>query len=149
MKRRGGGDQLTGGTKDVNPQTFVTATVVNAVANNFAQLGVPLPIPRLPTKAGRNLVMEFLDIDFTLSSFTLALGAINEVFIALNTKSNFVRANGAAGITAALQDPSLIAGYRMVISTAGGALKTDNLGTGNIHCCGCLGFHQYISRQKN
>lgn len=149
MKRRSGGDQLTGGTRDVNPQTFVTASVVNTAANNFAQIGVPLPIPRLPTKAGRNLVMEFLDIEFTLSSFTLALGAINEVFIALNTKSNFVRANGAAGITAALQDPSLIAGYRMVFSTAGGALKTANLPTGNFYCCCCFGFHQHLSRQKN
>lgn len=63
MKRgRPAKDQLTGGSGDVNPQTITfTATQSGNDANTVQHL--QLPIPRLPTAVGRNLVIELLSVD--------------------------------------------------------------------------------------
>ena len=56
-------DALTGGSKDVNPQEFViTGTQTAPDAPTVIQQ--PLPIPRLPTKEGYNLVIEVLWVQF-------------------------------------------------------------------------------------
>lgn len=115
MKR--GGDQLTGGSKDVNPQVLVTATVTSTVADNFAQIGVPLPIPRLPTKSGKNLVMEFLYVDFAFTTLAIHVSAFDQYYLDIGTRSNFVRSNGLTGIIQGMQDPTTIAYYRFAIIT--------------------------------
>jgi hypothetical protein len=64
-----GKDQLTGGTKDVNPQYFYipfTVPVAPAVGSLTisAPVSTPLPIPRFAEKGGRSIVMEILTVEF-------------------------------------------------------------------------------------
>lgn len=61
--KRGRGDQLTGGSGDVNPQTFVIHGLQTA-ADTTTIIQQPLPIPRLPTRPGKNLVIELLALDY-------------------------------------------------------------------------------------
>lgn len=56
-------DQLTGGTNDVNPQ-ILTISPVQTAADTTTIVQQPLPIPRYPTGRDKNLVMEFLAIDY-------------------------------------------------------------------------------------
>lgn len=79
MKRQA--DVLTGGSGDVNPQEF-SITISQSPADATATVVQPLPIPRLPTSPGRNLVIEILEVEMwhinpiltvTSSSFLLTL----------------------------------------------------------------------------
>lgn len=65
MKRARGKDQLTGGTGDVNPQSITVPVIVQTAADATTIVRVPLPIPRLPTRPGYNLVVELLDVEFS------------------------------------------------------------------------------------
>lgn len=66
MSKRGRGDQLTGGSGDVNPQEMVSplldASVGTQVTSNLTgvQVVLPLPIPRLRTQGQRQLIIELL-----------------------------------------------------------------------------------------
>lgn len=62
--RRGKGDALTGGSRDVNPQTMVMGPFTQSGNDANIATGVALPIPRLPIAKGRALVMELLDAEF-------------------------------------------------------------------------------------
>lgn len=55
-------DQLTGGSGDVNPQT-ITFNAVQTAADATTVQKISLPIPRLPTREGRNLVVEIVSVD--------------------------------------------------------------------------------------
>lgn len=100
--RRGRGESLTGGSGDVNPQTFVvTATQTGADASTVVQL--PLPIPRLPTKPGRNLVIEILNIDYYHVNPT-TVGSATTINLAVVTTSP----NIATSVNNAIADPRVI-----------------------------------------
>lgn len=58
-------DQLTGGTKDVNPQQF-RMTLATAADTVFVQQGFVTPIVRLPGSAARVTIMEVLKVMFTI-----------------------------------------------------------------------------------
>lgn len=61
MKR--GRDTLTGGSGDVNPQQMVFT--VTQTGNDVTTIGaLQMPIPRLPTKPGKNLVIELLEVEY-------------------------------------------------------------------------------------
>lgn len=61
--KRGRGDTLTGGSRDVNPQTMLVQAIQLGpdVTNGQA---LALPIPRLPIAKGRSLVIELLRVKF-------------------------------------------------------------------------------------
>jgi hypothetical protein len=111
MSKRGR-SELTGGSGDVNPQEF-TAHVIQGGADAAAQVAVQLPIPRLPTKPGRNLVMEFLWITYYW---------LNPAFPGAGTVGNLianVTTNGTAPGTQAnaLLDPKIISVWKRSSAT--------------------------------
>lgn len=101
-RRTRGGDELTGGSRDVNPQTLVlTTTQGGNDTSTIVQTG--LPIPRLPIKRGRSLVIEILRMKmFQTNTTTTANGAI--YLFSLTTNPNLL-----ANSTLAIEDPRAIA----------------------------------------
>jgi len=61
MPKRAKADELTGGSKDVNPQWF-TMQVQQTVADVNTTAQIPLPVQRLAQKDGKALVFEILKI---------------------------------------------------------------------------------------
>lgn len=124
MKRaRGGKDQLTGGSGDVNPQILTISYTTPGDAPFTTE--IPLPIPRFPTKEGYNLVMEFLAVDYYyINGFVIRAdngGMQNVIAITTNPLT-------PANIEAALRDARLIdAWYKAWIanSTAPIAMNFD------------------------
>lgn len=87
MAKRGrpSADTLTGGSKDVNPQEFVIVGKQTG-ADATTVIAQPLPIPRLPTKPGKNLVIELLWVQyFWLTPAIPGAGAYNAIFPSLTT----------------------------------------------------------------
>lgn len=97
--------QLTGGSGDVNPQYMVASLQIPG-GNASAISGTPLPIPRLQQQNGKQLVMEFLQIEFCFSSSVPnTWGPPNGVDLALAITTN---PNLPASLGALLQDPRAI-----------------------------------------
>lgn len=71
----------------MNPQTLVFANLAQSTAavdtGNVEAMG--LPIPRLPIRKGRSLVMEFLSVDFYVTALNFAAGAFNLYDISITT----------------------------------------------------------------
>ncbi len=108
--KRGRKDQLTGGTGDVNPQ--ILTVVANQTGNDVSTVvQQPLPIPRYPTSVGRNLVMEFLAIDYYQLNQTIN-PANNNVNLLCVTTSPAIAPN----LSAALQDPRLLDAWLKMIT---------------------------------
>ena len=101
MVKRGFGDMLTGGTKDVNPQ-FLSFTAATSAADTTTTTSQSLPIQRLPT-AGRSQVMEVLKVFVERPSYP-TLAAVTEVLdnmlLYLTTKSFGTTAIGGIGAEA-------------------------------------------------
>lgn len=62
-KRARGGDQLTGGTGDVNPQ-WLTIRSNAVLGTSFTTTAVPTPINKFPEGSGRVVIMEILKCFF-------------------------------------------------------------------------------------
>lgn len=114
MAKRGrpSADTLTGGSKDVNPQEFV---IVGKQVGNDATTVVaqPLPIPRLPTRPGKNLVIELLWVQFFWLSPTSALPGSN-MFVGAALTTN---ASNPAAIRNMVNDPRALALWTFWSST--------------------------------
>lgn len=63
MSKRGRGDDLTGGTRDVNPQ-YMTLNLTTSAANTFTEIQFGIPVPRFPEKGKKAIVFEMLKIFF-------------------------------------------------------------------------------------
>lgn len=100
--KRGRGDTLTGGSKDVNPQTMITH-VSQTAADVTASQALALPIPRLPIAKGRSLVIELLGIDFYNLSATQILA--NNVLVFLLTTNGTT----PTSVFSAMTDPKTLA----------------------------------------
>lgn len=86
MKRSRDGS-LTGGTGDVNPQWFTTAT--QAIGSTYADTGTTIPRERLPY-GSRSQVMEILKVQLIFSStttFTQTAATAESARIYLTTSS--------------------------------------------------------------
>lgn len=101
--KRGRKDQLTGGSGDVNPQ-IMTFTVEQPVADTTNVKPQQLPIPRLPTSPGRNLVIELLWIDYYWANASIVNNATTLGILATVTTNPLV----ATTQLEALQDPRLL-----------------------------------------
>lgn len=114
--KRGKKDVLTGGTGDVNAQ-YLTVAPVQTGADVSTVVQQPLPIPRFPTGKDRNLVMEFLGIQYykTNQAFPLNTGVTDLITVTTNPT--------VFGTTlAALQDGRLVSAwynYHNLITAAG------------------------------
>lgn len=104
--------ELTGGSGDVNPQTMIivgSGAVAGAAGVQRTTIG--LPIPRLPTPAGKSLVMEILWVEFVHRSLTAAAGATAEYHMSLTTNPA-----APATIQAAVADPRTVADWNTNIT---------------------------------
>lgn len=81
-------DQLTGGSNDVNPQEFIiVGTQTGADVTTVTQQ--PLPIPRLPTRPGFNLVIEILSVQmYWLNALIPTAGTAQTLLVNLTTNPN-------------------------------------------------------------
>lgn len=86
------GDTLTGGTGDVNPQTYVLQsdpiTAIAGAALNFGfNKGFPLPVPRYSASIGKSIVFELLSVDWYFVNVNPppVVGEILGVFAAVTT----------------------------------------------------------------
>lgn len=100
--KRGRKDQLTGGSADVNPQVL-TVTVTMSAANTPTVVARNLPIPRLPTREGRNLVIELLSVEYFRVQEQVTNGADNISLCVLTTN-----ASAFSSFALALQDPRVL-----------------------------------------
>lgn len=112
---------LTGGTGDVNPQTFVM-TAVQASADAPTQVAVPVPVARFPGNANRALVMEVLEVTFILGDL-VQIGANAGWVGVVSTRAVSTTSQFAARI-----DTSVIASFRQdqIYFTGAGFQVTDS-----------------------
>lgn len=110
-------DQLTGGSHDVNPQ-LITVRATMTAANTAISILQTIPIPRLPTKEGTNLVLELLGVEYFAldDQFTVAR---NQMLALLSTTSSTSPTIGQA-----LQDPRSLSQFfrSMQVFTAASGL---------------------------
>lgn len=86
------GESLTGGTGDVNPQTY-TIVVDNGSVTGNGTKPFPVPIPRYPGTATRAVVMEILKVEWSLPGGITTTGANGDGF----SISATLATNGTAG----------------------------------------------------
>ena len=98
MPKRGYGDMLTGGSRDVNPQ-FLSFNAATSAADTTTTTTQALPIQRLPTM-GRSQVMEILQVWFErpgLPAIASVTEIVDSMIIYLTTKSFGTTAIGGIG----------------------------------------------------
>lgn len=64
-KRTASSDNLTGGTRDVNPQFYVIRLSQSA-ADTATDASFPLPVPKYPGSANRAIVFELMKVRFLI-----------------------------------------------------------------------------------
>jgi len=140
--KRGRGDTLTGGTKDVNPQQYTINLVQsgNDLTNNIK---VPVPVYRFPLKNDRAMVMEILRVQWIIKDIPVVTGIVN-IIGAISTNDSGM-ANAALSVVQqqyeAVSGPNVIDAYSIdgIFATASGFFvysriedhdKTDSAGHG-------------------
>lgn len=121
-RRRRRWDQLTGGTKDVNPQWF--RGYVTVTANSSTESSFQLPITRIPT-ANKVTIIEVLKIQIAPKS-----GLATEAVCAIGAYS-IKFATASLGTTTAfhLDDPRVLAEFNeTVLTSATGAMQAGTPG---------------------
>jgi len=103
-------DTLTGGTGDVNPQMMKVQTLQSA-ADTRAVTTVQMPIPRLPTRAGRSIVVEILWIQYYWMN--AASTAATNTSIVASVESSEV----PAGEINTIRDPHTLSAWRYCCNT--------------------------------
>lgn len=142
-------DQLTGGSADVNPQVL-TLTITMSAANTPTVVARNLPIPRLPTREGRNLVIELLSVEYFRVAEQVTNGADNISLAILTTNPS-----AFASFALALQDPRVLsAAFTGIYAAAATTIDyhkyfyddlTDQAGHGILLASDTLYFAAYSS----
>jgi len=105
-------DQLTGGTKDVNPQ-FFNMSVTQSGTDVYTQVAAPIPIQRMQLGGGRSQVMEILKIWIQGTDpvpMTSATVVVSQATLQITTKSQTA--------TVALTEPTVVGFYMKSYSSA-------------------------------
>lgn len=109
-------DELTGGSKDVNPQTM-TVNVIQPGADTTVSFAQQLPIPRLPTRPGYNLVIELLTVTlYWIQPILPAAGG--RIVLAAGVTT---RPNAPVNFLDQVTDPRKLALWYHTAAQAGGA----------------------------
>lgn len=112
--KRGAPDQLTGGSKDVNPQQ-INIVLTQPGVDTDLNLQLPLPIPRLPTKQGKNLVIELLWVEYFWETPAIpAAGTQSLVQVVMSTNAF----GAAVAPNGCLEDNRTLSVYRTAILNA-------------------------------
>lgn len=115
MKRARGarGDQLTGGTGDVNPQ-YLSGKITLSAANTATEVTLGTPIVRIgPATKGKVIIMELIKLLVSLPKFDITNAAATDrsQFFSLTTASK-----GSA--VATLDDPKCLAAISRELENA-------------------------------
>ena len=103
-KRNYGG--LTGGTGDVNPQTYTVFTGVST----SAVTQFPVPVPKFSSGIDKAIVMELLGVQWDMvNPPTGGTGAADFFNVNVNLTTQSVHATSAGGL---LQDPKSLSTFR-------------------------------------
>ena len=102
-KRARTGDQLTGGSRDVNPQFLSAPTLAQSAADTTTSVEVPLPISRIANST-RTTVVELLKVFVQLSRLP-AIAAVGE---SLDTETMALSTVNRTTTNAVLNDSSTI-----------------------------------------
>jgi len=94
MPAKRASSSLSGGTGDVNPQTFVIA-VTQAAVNTCQSITIPLPVPKYPGQNNRAIVFELLKAKWMLDNLPQPAAANISITGYLRT-SAFPFADGTA-----------------------------------------------------
>lgn len=107
------GETLTGGTGDVNPQSYTVAVDLPAVTGTGV-VQFPLPIPRYPGSQNRAVVMELLSVEWYMSQLqpSAATGDTYNIVSGLSTNPG-----QPTGGTAILTDPRTVSVFRRQFTT--------------------------------
>lgn len=121
MKRgRKSGDQLTGGSGDVNPQEMVQE-LTQTGADTTTITRMALPIPRLPTKPGKNLVIELLWVQYFWMNKTYPGAGVISTMVANVTTNPVIPAT----FSAAVLDPKILSVWMLGSATFGAPATVD------------------------
>ena len=101
--KRTRGDSLTGGSGDVNPQTMVMQALQPGADQTGTQASA-LPIPRLPIRRGKSIVMELLGVQF-LATTTPATAASYRMAVLTTNPNAFTT------LTNICADPRVLANW--------------------------------------
>lgn len=120
MPKRGrSGDQLTGGTGDVNPQWLNIISSAN-IGTSFATTTVPTPINKFPEGSGRVVIMEILKVMFFPGALVTPTTNSNlQMYLTTKNFASTVPTNGFA-------EGSLIAGVMFTYNFATSGSSNTN-----------------------
>lgn len=128
------GDDLTGGTGDVNPQYMTIPFVAIQGTAGATPVSAVVPIPRYPEKNGRSIVMEVLAVEFVYDAApggpTAANTASGQTTFCVSLTTN---PNALTSIKSYIQDPRVIQydlWYFIVLHLTNGFPGTHHLGIG-------------------
>lgn len=138
MAKRGRGDQLTGGTGDVNPQEFVFPVLDTANGSALAwnptagitstgfvvQTSIPTPISRLPQRDNKVTVIEALYAEFYITNLELPAGAQVAVRY-MNITTNPILPNSITAAGMGARDPRTVADWNKLTYWASAVGFTD------------------------
>jgi len=134
MAKRRAADPLTGGTRDVNPQTL-GGRVTESAANTFTQQQIAVPVNRVTSSLNTAQVIEALWIEFETRVLGTIQAVADELEVQLTQTSKTTSVN--------IDDVDMIAkihlGIVMIATTGGNAMNqvfhinlTDGAGHGPI-----------------
>jgi hypothetical protein len=118
-------ENLTGGTGDVNPQTYTIYQTINAAPFNslaVTSTGFPLPVPKFPSTDTTAIVMEFLEINWRDTDYTLPYTAVASGIGVLEYDTILTtNPTQPATLLIALQDPRTISHFKAQYAGYGAA----------------------------
>lgn len=115
------GDQLTGGTKDVNPQ-YIQGSITLTAANTFTQVQVPTPIVRVGPQTGNTaIIMELIKLYVDMPALDVDAAA------ATNRDFNFQLTTVTQASLTTLADPNCLARLEQNLRNAFTAAGTGML----------------------
>jgi len=131
-KKQSSGNQLTGGTGDVNPQ-YMHGRVATSAANTAAEVTLGTPIVRVgPQTGGSAVIMEILKIwvQVPVADLDNAAATVRETTVGFSTVSS-----GATPAVPAFDNPRLFALFDHQVRNAFTAAGTGTLDVFNGPVC--------------
>jgi len=120
MSKRPRNDTLTGGTKDVNPQTL-GGKVTESAANTFTEVEISVPVLRVTVTPNRAQVIEVLKVEFQY---------LGELFNLLAEQCQMSLTTRSVSSTAQMDNSNLLAMWSQglaILTTGGGIMPLTHM----------------------
>ena len=120
MSKRPRNDRLTGGTRDVNPQTL-GGKVTESGANTFTEAEISVPVLRVTQSENRAQVIEVLKVEFQFNG---------ELFNLLTEQFTMSLTTRSVASSALMDNPNLLALWAQglaILTTGGGVMPLTHM----------------------